>query len=195
MTFEEGVDPNMQDMPVSSKPLPVTVTMVPPDTMPDSGPIEATVDVATYSNSTLPLVKKSAPLLLTLTSTEPATADEGETQMISEEETNPATTSVLPKRHISFSETSKPEPKTVTDVSPEDVPKEGEIDETDAITPKLNSSSLDVKSTPLELTSIATSPDEADGDWHSIWVEEMYFPEDGLEAPNLHLRSAESTKL
>ena len=78
-------EPKRQDKsPVSSNFAPVTVTMVPPETLPEEG---AMVSTATPSlNSKLAeLASKSTPLLLTETATVPAAAVEGVAQVTSVE--------------------------------------------------------------------------------------------------------------
>jgi len=129
-----------------SKKAPEIVTAVPPVTDPRVGLIEKTKGEATYWKSIGEALReiKSAPLLLTVSDTDEGAADEDEdttaglVQTIVEEDTKPAATSTVPKRHVKSFENSKLEPTMVTDVPPVTGPNAGDIDTSVAPTPYEN---------------------------------------------------------
>jgi hypothetical protein len=120
----------------SEKPEPVTVTTVPPATEPLEGLIEDTDGLNVNSKSTSSTLK-STPLLLTDTETDVGSTEEeaGEAHTISLELTNPAATSVDPKRHCKSLLNSKSLPVKVTVVPPVKGPVVGDRADTEGLAP------------------------------------------------------------
>ena len=106
-----------------TKPLPVTATIVPPDTKPLRGEMPLTRAIASDVNLMLAALK-STPLLDTDNDTSPA-SNTGVMQLISLDDTNVAATLCNPNRTIRFGENTKPVPRTVTLVPPDDGPSDG----------------------------------------------------------------------
>jgi hypothetical protein len=189
----EREEPNMHvdEVPKSD---PETVTVVPPEMVPAAGKTDETVARGTYVNvSEAPT--KSSPSLDTRRGMGDADVEKGDTHTTEVEDTKPATTSVLPKRHVRESACSKLEPVTVTDVPPPTGPEEGKREETAATSVKVKGRAAEEYSAPFTDTSRETvEPAASAGDVHSTWVEEMYLAEAEGVDPNLHLRSMESAK-
>jgi hypothetical protein len=142
------------------------------------------------------LPTKSNPLLLTKTGTSAGLVDDntGLTHTISEEDTNPADTSSVPKRHIKSLEKPKFVPEIVTEVPPDIGPTVGFIDKTFIPSVKVKALPFEVYSAPLRDISTLTSPCSDEGETHSICVEEIYRPCTSV-SENLHFSILESTKL
>ena len=101
------------------------------------------------------LLEKSTALLLTSTAARPAIGCEGEEQLSICVLTKMASTTVVPNRHLSSTELTKPSPSMLTSVRPRHIPTAGEMACTATVSVYWNCKAATLNSVPPSMLTLS----------------------------------------